>query len=225
MATLVQSVGAAVSSANSVSAVFGANVTAGNLIFVVLVDYSPIFGFGSPTISDTLGNAYTLIQDLNFAGEQDVRCYYAKNILGGACTVTFTDTIGSPTDHAITLVCAEYSGLSTTAPSVSENQFNFNTGGGGTFDITLTDSNGFTWTVQYVALGGDPSFGVVDLTGFGIDLLLYYDARNGSSSVSQLPTTISPISGTFSPVLVEGGTGVGAPLRLFQSAGVIAFPC
>ena len=93
------------------SKAFGANVTAGNLIAVM-------FGFGlsgTPTCSDGLGNTYTLkTNTYDATNEQSHAQFYAKNITGGACTVTADANSGSA--GYLRLGIMEISGCDTTAP-------------------------------------------------------------------------------------------------------------
>ena len=145
MASFVQTI---YSSSNSVvtGATFGSNVTAGNLIFVVVVVNNP----GSFTLTDNLGNTYTLIQDQGFNtpfNDQHARCYYAKNVTGGACTVTAAGSPPTPINGFIGLLCAEIAGLSATAPLADFAQIKTsNVSTINTFNIN--DSLGSTWTLQ-----------------------------------------------------------------------------
>jgi len=86
------------------------NVTVGNVLVVGV-------GWGtanavSPTVTDNLGNVYTL-QDstLLVADNQRLATYVAPITVGGACTVTYN--IGTGVDFR-TIVVGEYSGLTGT---------------------------------------------------------------------------------------------------------------
>ena len=97
--------------ATTVAVTFPGNVTAGNLIalFVAFNNVANIID----SVTDSLGNTYTLVDTaLNFASDSHAS-YYAKNITGGACTVTvtFTASVGYRS-----LTVHEVSGLDTTAP-------------------------------------------------------------------------------------------------------------
>jgi hypothetical protein len=94
---------------------FSSNVTAGNLIAVY---YQNLNGTDiSPTVTDTLGNTYTKAAFVKSVGVNPATgfLYYAKNILGGANTVSVTAGDGS--DHGIHIM--EISGLDTTDPFVA----------------------------------------------------------------------------------------------------------
>ena len=78
-------------SGTTVAKAFGSNVTAGNLIVVCV--WSPqSASHAVSTVEDSLGNTYELAigpitqSSLGYRGY----IYYAKNIGGGACTVTVT---------------------------------------------------------------------------------------------------------------------------------------
>jgi hypothetical protein len=221
MATLVQSASNSVAGNFIVSATFGSNVTAGDLILVVVADFDDIAAIGTLTLTDSLGNTYTQIQNQQLSTQINWSCWYAKSIAGGACTVTFEDHNGNTSIHGITMICAEYSGLSATAPLVSKQQFFQSSGGGGTATFTLPDSNSVNWTISYTLSGGDTGYGAVDLTGGGRDLLLYYVDH---TSTTNPPVTTSPLSGTFSQIVSQAGTSYAPDLALWQFNGTIPYP-
>jgi len=96
----------------TVTATFDSNVAAGNQINGQV---SWDGGFGSFSgISDNLGNTYTTVDNLSDGGSpRHYLTFYAKNISGGACTVTVTFT--NPRT-ILQLDVEEVSGLDTTAP-------------------------------------------------------------------------------------------------------------
>jgi|SRR5688572_21907207 len=106
-----QKISAGSAAATSVNAVFPGNVTAGNNIHVgVVVD---VVG-RTLTVSDSLGNTYALDQSVPFdTNTKVIATYTAKNITGGACTVTFGIS-GASTRIGISV--REFSGEHTTAP-------------------------------------------------------------------------------------------------------------
>ncbi len=72
--------------ATTISQAFSSANTASNLI-VVTTSWGT--KTASPTVTDTLGNTYVLATTgYSAAGDQSLAIYYAKNILGGANTVT-----------------------------------------------------------------------------------------------------------------------------------------
>ena len=123
---------------------FGSATRAGDLI-IVEVDWSSASTFVS--LSDTQGNVYTEIgaeQNATSIGIKS-RLYYAKNIKGGADTVT-TVVSGSPTYHE--LYIHEYSGLSTTSPM---DTFSVSIGSGSSFtsgNVTTTVANELVYGIE-----------------------------------------------------------------------------
>ncbi len=99
-------------SSTTVAVTFTSNVTAGNLIRV-MASWDGGIGVLSG-IADSLGNTYTAVDNLSDGGNPNhYATWYAKNIAGGACTVTVTFTSARP----ITLLhVEEISGADTTAP-------------------------------------------------------------------------------------------------------------
>lgn len=112
MGALVQSQTAGdASAAATVTATFGANVTAGNLIHVFIL-YRDGGEGTSHSVSDNLGNTYTLIENVNRVNRRMAH-YYAANIAGGACSVTLT----TPNNNQFrSLAAVEISGLDTASP-------------------------------------------------------------------------------------------------------------
>lgn len=107
-------------------------VTAGNLLLVPTLN----FGSGSPPapsgITDTPGNAFTnFFDETNGGFTRRIECWFAKNILGGADTLSVAmSATGSYAAMAI-----EVSGLNTAAPS---DKFALGTGTGTAADSTAT---------------------------------------------------------------------------------------
>lgn len=89
------------------TATFGSNVTAGNLIVVLVASAQNI-----TSLSDGLGNTYTKIDADITADSKSGDLWYAKNITGGSCTITSTTTNYNDT----CIIAFEFSGLDTTAP-------------------------------------------------------------------------------------------------------------
>lgn len=106
-----QKISAGSASATSVNATLPGNATAGNNIHVgVNMD---VVG-RTLTVSDGLGNTYTLDQSIPYDGNtKTVATYTAKNIAGGACTVTFAIS-GAAARIAVSV--REFSGEDTTTP-------------------------------------------------------------------------------------------------------------
>jgi hypothetical protein len=92
------------------SVIFPSSNTAGNAIVVMASWYAAP---GTPTISDTRGNTYTMLPALTGGGagngeQTSILIWYALNIAAGANTVTIS---GAGIDVGITAV--EYSGIAT----------------------------------------------------------------------------------------------------------------
>ena len=93
---------------------FGADVTAGNFIVVAFAVFTGT-AF-APTVTDNLGNTYLpIIRAEQCPGSSKLRIYYAKNIAGGACTVT-VDPNGNSVYMGLGI--DEYSGVSKRQPIV-----------------------------------------------------------------------------------------------------------
>lgn len=105
--SFVQGANIAGTSATSESLAFTSANTAGNLIIAVLTITAST---GAPTFSDTRGNTYTVVS--YFVGAAKIALAYAKNIAGGANTVTATWP-GAATGR---MAIHEYAGASVTAP-------------------------------------------------------------------------------------------------------------
>jgi hypothetical protein len=92
---------------------WASNTTTGNLIIVAVS--TQLATVGTPT--DSQGNTYTLINSGQVTwntGSSDFNLYYAKNITGGAGSVTVN--MSGTTGFAVNAAAREYAGLDTTAP-------------------------------------------------------------------------------------------------------------
>jgi hypothetical protein len=105
--------GSGFSSGATETVVFDASVKAGNLIAIYVAWTS-----ASDTlerVTDSLGNTYALVQNATTLGAHGRAAgAYAKNIVGGRCTITVTFAPG--TFAARTLIAREIAGVDTTAP-------------------------------------------------------------------------------------------------------------
>jgi hypothetical protein len=134
---------------------FGAVNRTGDLI-IVEVDW--LFGSAFVSLSDTQGNTYTEIgaeQTSSGIGVKS-RLYYAKNVRGGANTIT-TVVSGAPAYHE--LYIHEYSGLSTTNPL---DAYSVNVGSSTSFtsgNLTTTGTNELLYGFEVDYNAGAPSPG------------------------------------------------------------------
>ena len=117
-AAFVQAAASAVlqGSPHSLSLAFPSNTLAGDLILVAF-DFAP--NAATPSLSDTQGNVFTQVgkQLSPPGGGTFSQVYYAKNIKGGADTVTVTL---SADVSVIELYLTEYSGINPTNPIDAE---------------------------------------------------------------------------------------------------------
>lgn len=117
IALVQQNVFEANSYATTIACTFASDVTAGNLIDVSVRWNNEGTHEGVSGAADGLGNTYTNIAGCNVGTDASARSMvvlYAKNITGGACTVTVT-FLGTRTSRLVTI--SEWSGLETTAPA------------------------------------------------------------------------------------------------------------
>jgi chitodextrinase len=154
--------GARNSSAASNALAFGAATQSGDLI-IVEVDWSSGSTFTS--LSDSQGNVYTQIgteQNSAAVGVKS-RLYYAKNIKGGAVTITSLVS-GSPLYHE--LYIHEYSGLSATDPL---DAYSVKVGSGSSFtsgSLTTTAANELLYGVEIDSGAGSASAGWTTRSSF-----------------------------------------------------------
>jgi chitodextrinase len=154
--------GARNSSAASNALAFGAATQSGDLI-IVEVDWSSASTFTS--LSDSQGNVYTQIgaEQSSAAVGVKSRLYYAKNIRGGADTITSVVS-GSPSYHE--LYIHEYSGLSATNPL---DAYSVNVGSGSSFtsgSLTTTAANELLYGVEIDSGAGSASAGWTTRSSF-----------------------------------------------------------
>jgi hypothetical protein len=142
---------------------FGSNVAAGNLICGFIQWDADTVTLNS--VTDSLGNTYTLRNNPVTNAAKRSAMFYAPNILGGACTLTFTFS-GATTSAQ---VIHEASGLDTSAPfdgSAMQSQDNVSGTDAATSTAVVTTASGdyiFGATSEW-AIGGVVSEG----TGFTV---------------------------------------------------------
>lgn len=110
------------SSGTTIARAFTSNVTAGNMI-VAIVRNKEIGSGGTAdaqSVTDGLSNTYTRVVGafIDNAQPERVELYYAKNISGGACTVTAT---WAAAKERRTINVYEVSGCDTTEPLEASN--------------------------------------------------------------------------------------------------------
>jgi hypothetical protein len=209
------------SSSAAQAVTFASNVTAGNLIcgFVKFATAGSVFN----GITDSLGNTYNIVDSITNgdSGANTFKTFYARNIAGGACTVSLNFT-GS-TGVYPRIMALEYSGLDTSASVLNAHAaLNQDSVGNGTNAVssgalTTTANNcmivGFTVDhtngVPTLAAGTSPSF---TLRTDGPTPANNFDH---SASEEYLLATAGAQSANFSP---SGGSGV-----YFFTTGAMAF--
>jgi hypothetical protein len=108
---LIQKSSNITSSAQSLAAAFPVNVTTGNLIVVSVSGWPNLPA--STAVTDSLGNSYSIAGTVLTSQGAYSAIYYAKNVKGGADTVT-VNTVKS--GGQISMAVAEFSGADTTSP-------------------------------------------------------------------------------------------------------------
>lgn len=101
------------SGAVSLSCPFPSNNTAGNTILAFIIVYDSVLGPpGSPTLSDTRGNSYSLVHTTG-SGNLVTWTYLAINVPAGANSLT---AAGGSTFTSWIMLLTEYSGIATVSP-------------------------------------------------------------------------------------------------------------
>ena len=228
---------------------FGSNCTAGNLIFYSVGYDGEGGGGGQPTvaITDSRGNAYTKIASF-FDATNDLYSEfgYAKNIAGGATTVTATFSGSVASSYFKGISALEISGLDTVAPfTIGEDAIanlsiaastGFSTGN----TAALAESNGFMVGVasQLHNLNGPATAGS-GFTQFGSAFWNFgggtefalLETKTLSSNAAQAATFTSGAAGfsghAYAAVFKPAGSGGGAALAgagtdALSAAGVLS---
>ena len=148
MPAFVQGAHNRLSSGSSLTATFGAAVTAGNTVIGMVC-----WGFGGPTITsvkDGAGNTFTLLDNVNdTVNSQEASSFYLPNSPGGSTTVVLTL---SGTGGAISMTFAEYSGVQTASLDGHNKQYQPTPG---------TGSDGISSTAITTVTNGDIVIGIV----------------------------------------------------------------
>lgn len=186
---------------------FTSNPTSGNLIFVGVIGDS----FSTPT--DNLGNTYTLIDSVGWS-----KIYYAKNITGGALTITIVNS-----GFELAAVAGEYSGLNSNPFDI----YKITSGLTSTTDTSSAKSSGvvigFTYTdTSITTFVAGTGFGNLAQIGTPSAGKIAIESKDFTVKETQTATfTRSLGSGTVSTgVFVFSGPNKGIRLRLPVSGGV-----
>lgn len=211
-------------SASSISVSLGTDPTAGNLLYVA----SDCYNIASVTHTDSLGNTWNEIGNIAEAGIP-YRLFhaYAKNITGGADTVTATFNAAN-VNRGI-YVC-EISGLDTTAPLVDNHEVT-DTGSNPTSTATCTNT-GTAGVLMSVGLDAQTSALISVGSGMTSKVaaiwpwaganqnggcVQYKDvAADSADYTSNFVNTASDRSCQVAAIFKEGGAAANPPKRLMM---------
>ena len=192
----------------SISVPFGSANTAGNLIIAVVRMSTTS---QTVTVTDSAGNSYTdaVAQPQSADGHQ-VHVFYAKNVAGGANTVTATF---SATNNRPWLAVYEYSGLSTTSPldRTANAQGSGSAPSSGATATTVSANE-----LVFAALGLPGSYTGTVAAGSGYVLQLQDTGSSRSANEAAVVTSTGSYAGTFS---LSAGTNWTAVVATFAAAG------
>ena len=181
-----------IASATTITKLFPSNVTAGNLI-VVGVGWGDSGTPPTCSVTDTLGNTFISINKIRDTNnKQSSEIFYAKNILGGADTITATFSASA---NYRRLVVSEYSGADITVPLDGNNGRLETAPGTGTdgcnsLTITPTANGALIWGI------GQETGGTTLTTG--TNFTLRENAGTGEMMAESLiQSTAASIEATF----------------------------
>jgi hypothetical protein len=206
--TLVQAAQKEGSAVASVVAAFPSNNTAGNLIiaFVRMSTTSQ-----TVAITDTLGNSYTeAVSQPQAADGHQIHVFYAKNILGGANTVT---AIFSSTNNHPWMTVYEYSGLDTANPL---DQTAKSQGSGSVVNTGPTATISVANELVFAATGLPASYVGTAIAGTGYTLTQQDSGTSRAANENELATALQPVTGRFT---LSASTSWSAVVTTFRPFG------
>ena len=192
----------------SLSVAFGSANTAGNLI-IAAVRMSTTSQ--TVTVTDSAGNTYTdaVAQSQTTDGHQ-VHVFYAKNVAGGANTVTATF---SGNNNRPWLAVYEYSGLSATSP-LDRTAHAQGSGSAPTSGATPTTVSANE--LVFAAVGLPASYKGTVAAGSGYALLQQDTGSSRAANEAAVVTSTGSYAGTFG---LSAGTNWTAVVATFAAAG------
>jgi subtilisin family serine protease len=209
--TLVQAASGQASGVPSISQTFPSANTPGNLIiaFVRMSSTSQTVG-----VTDSAGNLYTdAVAQVQTSDAHQVHIFYAKNILGGANTVTanFSSTNNHPW-----LAIFEYSGLSTTSPLDRTSSAQ---GSGTAVSTGTTAQTRASGELLFSGLGVPSSSTVTITAGSGYVLEQSDPTSPGSRAATEqgFVSSIGAFSATYS---LSGSANWSAVLATFSATAI-----
>lgn len=190
----------------TISVAFPSNVTAGNLICAQSGNDTSS-GHLTSSYSDTLSNTYAtvVVSANNTTAGQRIDASYAKNIAGGACTVTANFSGSTLWRH---IHVSEYSGLDTTAP--------LDQSSGGTGTGTSGSSGSKTTTTNGQLIYGGSGNGL-NTAGSGFTTL-----STGSSYANMSEYQIQSSAGSIAATFTGPSSDYCVVMMTFKAAGAAA---
>lgn len=185
----VQSASAAQGGFAPVTVAFGSNVAAGNTIAVYVFANNTTVTFTSA--SDTLGNTYTQV-DTVAGSSGKAFTLYAKNITGGACTVT---VVLSAQNFNTWIAVNEFSGRDTSAPLDAHNMTANEDPG--TATDALTSGTGTTTVNGCDVFGATGEAGFASTVTVGTGFTLRETTTDGRRTETLVQSTAGSIAATF----------------------------
>ena len=208
------------SAADTNAVTFGSAVTAGNLIVGVMS--FPTSAGPVTSVTDTLGNTYSLLTEVSDAGnDQSLQGFYSANIAGGTPTITVN---GPGAGGARSVIVHEVSGLATSTPlDVQAGAVRITPGAGAdalTSGAVTTTTNG-----QYIFAAAVVTSAFADGTaeytagtGYTERVELQVGGQLGITTEDQVQTSAGSINGTFTADSGAAQTYV-AIIATFKAAG------
>jgi hypothetical protein len=206
----VQSAKVSVNHGTSAVVAFPSNNTAGCLIVVSGGFYN--YSSFAMTVSDSQGNAYTAVDSIVNATSES-KMWYAKNCIGGANTVTVSNS--GTLDLDVTI--AEYSGADPASPLHASATSTANPLTSGSLTIGANDGllafEGFSGTTNASTFTASPSSGTV---------LRQQTSNPDGTTVAYFDLVGPPVGSYTQTVSVTIGTQTSGVFALFQTgaAGV-----
>ena len=205
---LVQSNAAQGSGLGSISSGFPSGNTAGNLI-VAAVRMST--SSQTVQVTDSAGNPYTdAVSQVQSADGHQVHIFYAKNVVGGANTVTATF---SATNNHPWIAIYEYSGLSATSPL---DQTSHAQGSGNAPNSGATGTTASANELVFAATAFPYSYGGTAAPGGGYTLQQQNTGNSRGANEAAIVAATGSYAGMFS---LSSSTNWSAALATFVASG------
>ena len=179
---LVQKASSITASAQNLTAALSSNATAGNFIVVSVSGWPNLPA--ATAVTDNLGNIYSIAGTVLVSQGAYSAIYYAKNVIGGAVTVT-VNTVKS--GGQISMTVAEFSGIDTVLP--------LDATAGSTGSGTTPSSGNMTPTLAGNLLIGSGTHNGNAVTGAGAGFTMIAVATEDSNTHQPLAMEYQVLSG------------------------------